>query len=101
MKRATLAEIRLMKDRGELYHNPNAPEGPELGEEFWKNAVWVEPKGTTSVHLKLDSEVFEFFKRQGKGHLTRMQNVLKAYVKAHQGATPENEDGKKSSRRAS
>jgi len=84
IKRATLAEIRQMKDRGELYHNPNAPEGPELGEDFWANAVWVEPKGTTSVHLKLDPEVFEFFKGQGKGHITRMQDVLKAYVKAHQ-----------------
>ncbi|MFN3402218.1 MAG: BrnA antitoxin family protein, partial [Ferrovibrio sp.] len=70
---------------GEFYHNPNAPEGPDLGEEFWKNAVWVEPKGTTtSVHLKLDPEVFEYFKNQGKGHITRMQDVLKAYVKAHQ-----------------
>lgn len=85
IKRATLAELRQMKDRGELYHDPKAPEGPELGEDFWTNAVWVEPKGTTSVHLKLDPEVFEFFKSQGKGHITRMQDVLKAYVKAHQG----------------
>lgn len=85
IKRATLEEIRGMKDRGELYESDKAPEGPELGDEFWKNAVWVEPKGTTSVHLKLDPEVFNYFKGQGKGHLTRMQDVLKAYVKAHQG----------------
>lgn len=84
IKRATLAELRQMKDTGELYHNPNAPEGPALPDSFWKNAVWVEPKGTTSVHLKLDPEVFDFFKGQGKGHITRMQDVLKAYVKAHQ-----------------
>jgi uncharacterized protein (DUF4415 family) len=84
IKRATLAEIRQMKDRGELYHNPNAPEGPELPDSFWEQAAWVEPKGTTSVHLKLDPDVFEFFKSQGKGHITRMQDVLKAYVKAHQ-----------------
>jgi uncharacterized protein (DUF4415 family) len=84
IKRATLAEIRAMKDRGELYHNPDAAEGPELGEEFWKNAVWQPPRGSTSVHLKLDPEVFDFFKSQGKGHITRMQDVLKAYVKAHQ-----------------
>ena len=84
-KRVSLAELRRMKDAGEIHHNPNAPEGPELGNEFWANAGWVEPKGTTSVHLKLDPEVFDYFKRQGKGHITRMQNVLKAYVKAHQG----------------
>ncbi|UJW87747.1 BrnA antitoxin family protein [Devosia sp. SL43] len=71
-----------MKDRGELYHNPDAPEGPDLPDSFWKNAVWVDPQGKTSVHLKLDPEVFFFFKQQGKGHITRMQDVLKAYVKA-------------------
>lgn len=73
-----------MKDRGELYDSSNAPEGPELGDDFWANAVLVEPQGSTSVHLKLDPEVFAFFKSQGKGHITRMQNVLKAYVRAHQ-----------------
>ena len=83
-KRVSLAELRRMKEAGEIHHNPNAPEGPELGDEFWANAVWVEPQGRTSVHLKLDPEVFDYFKRQGKGHITRMQDVLKAYVKAHQ-----------------
>ena len=83
-KRVSLAEIRRMKDAGEISHNPNAPEGPELGDEFWANAVLVEPLGRTSVHLKLEDEVFNYFKGQGKGHITRMQEVLKAYVKAHQ-----------------
>ncbi len=86
IKRATLAELRAMKERGDFYHNPDAPEGPELGEEFWKNAVLVDPQGKTSVHLKVDADVFFFFKRQGKGHITRMQDVLRAYVKAQQKA---------------
>ena len=84
IKRVSLAELRRMKDRGEIYHNPDAPEGTELGPEFWANAVLVEPQSPTSVHLKLDPEVFDYFKGQGKGHITRMQDVLKAYVKAHQ-----------------
>ncbi|HEY8575761.1 MAG TPA: BrnA antitoxin family protein [Devosia sp.] len=83
-KRISLDELRRMKDAGEIQHNPNAPEGPELGEDFWANAVLVPPRSSKSVHLKLDAEVFEFFKRQGKGHITRMQDVLKAYVKAHE-----------------
>ncbi len=82
IKRASLAEIRAMRERGELYYNPDAPEGPSLGPDFWANAEVIEPKGTTSVHLKLDTEVFDYFKQGGKGHLTRMQNVLKAYVDA-------------------
>lgn len=82
IKRYTIAQLREMRERGDYYHNPDAPEGPELGDEFWKNAVLREPLTSKSVHLKLDPEVFEFFKQQGKGHITRMQNVLSAYVKA-------------------
>lgn len=85
IKRYTLEDLRRMKDEGDFYDSHNAPDGPELGPDFWANAVWVEPQGTTSVHLKLDPEVFAYFKSQGKGHITRMQEVLKAYVKAHQG----------------
>ena len=83
MKRASLAEIWRMKEKGELFHTPNAPVGEELGPEFWAKARLVEAKRPRSVHLKLDPDVFEFFQAQGKGHLTRMQNVLKAYVNAH------------------
>ena len=51
---------------------------------FWEAAETVPPP-RTSVHLKLDPEVFAFFKQGGKGHLTRMQNVLAAYVRARRG----------------
>lgn len=81
IRRASLEEIIQMDERGELYRNPSAPEGPDLPDDFWETAVWVEP-ARRSVHLKLDAEVFDFFQRGGKGHITRMQNVLKAYVKA-------------------
>jgi len=36
-----------------------------------------------SVHLRLEQEIIAFFKSQGKGHISRMQAVLKAYVEAH------------------
>lgn len=85
MKRASLAEIKRMKEKRELFHDPKAPEGEDLGAEFWAKAEIEGPKRPRSVHLKLDPEVFEFFHTQsgGKGHLTKMQNVLKAYVSAH------------------
>lgn len=82
IRRATLDEIRQMDERGEIYRNPNAPEfDDELPEGFWDDAVLVD-YSKRSVHLKLDAEVFDFFHKGGKGHLTRMQNVLRAYVKA-------------------
>ncbi len=77
--RTTLAELK--GRRGAT--RPDAPDGPELGDTFWAHADIVEPRTKTSVHLRVDAEVLDFFKRQGKGHLTRMNAVLKAYVKAH------------------
>ena len=74
-----------MKEAGELHHDPAASEGEDLGPEFWAKAQVEGPKRSRSVHLKLDPEVFEYFLKVtgGKGHLTRMQAVLKAYVEAH------------------
>jgi hypothetical protein len=81
VERYTLAELRKMKDEGKL-----SPPGPGFREElppgFWDDAKVVNYNKPKSVHLKLDADVFDFFKAQGKGHLTRMQNVLKAYVRA-------------------
>ena len=61
--------------------------GIELDEEFWRNARIVMPtaSGKTSVHLRVDSDVLEWFKAQGKGHLTRMNAVLRAYFEAERG----------------
>jgi uncharacterized protein (DUF4415 family) len=85
IKRASLAEIRSKKEKRELFHDPSAPEGETLGAAFWAKAKVESPGKPRSVHLKLDPEVFEFYYKQsgGKGHLTKMQKVLKAYADAH------------------
>lgn len=71
-----------MADRGELERGQPVTEDAVLPAAFWEEAELVAPP-KRSVHLKLDPEVFEFFKQGGKGHLTRMQNVLAAYARAH------------------
>lgn len=50
----------------------------------WTKAELVLPESKLSVNLRLDREIVEFFKGQGRGHISRMQAVLKAYVDAHQ-----------------
>lgn len=85
MKRASLQDIRKMKDRGELVAPAQPPVAQELGEDFWADAVVTTRAAPRSVHLKLDPEVFDYFKGLGKGHLTRMQDVLSAYVRHQQG----------------
>ena len=71
-----------MREDGEDRTSADAPEAESLGAEFWKSARVVVPAGKTSVHLRLDSDVVEWFRARGKGHLTRMNAVLRAYVEA-------------------
>lgn len=84
MKKSSLQDIKEMRAKGELFHDENAAEGESLGAEFWSKARIEAPRKRRSVHLKLDPEVFDFFLAEtgGKGHLTRMQAVLKAYAEA-------------------
>lgn len=84
----SLDEARRRIDAGDYYFDPDAPVGPDLPDSFWEEAVIEGPRRTRPVHLKLDAEVFDFFHAEagGKGHITRMQNVLKSYVKARKAA---------------
>ena len=49
----------------------------------WTKAKLILPRAKTSVHLRLEQEIIDFFKEQGSGHIARMQAVLKSYVDAH------------------
>jgi uncharacterized protein (DUF4415 family) len=51
-------------------------------EPDWTRAELVLPRPRQSIHLRLEPEVVDFFKDGGKGHITRMQAVLRAYVDA-------------------
>jgi len=87
--RFSLDEIKQMRAKGLTRATlADAPE-IELDEDFWRNAAIVDnaPPRKTSVHLRVDPETFEFFRAGGKGHLTRMAKVLKAYAESH-GAPP-------------
>ena len=78
----SLSEIGALREQGKDRTSADALESESLGAEFWKSARVVMPAGKTSVHLRLDSDVVEWFRARGKGHLTRMNAVLRAYVEA-------------------
>jgi uncharacterized protein (DUF4415 family) len=73
-------------ERSEGRTSPHASEAESLDADFWDSAHVVMPGGKTSVHLRLDTDVVVWFKAKGKGHLTRMNAVLKAYVEAQKQA---------------
>ena len=83
MERYSWAEIIAMNERGDVV--PTSPDAPtaELDDEFWQNARVVMPSGKSSIHLRVDTDVLDWFKAQGKGHLTRMNAVLRSYVQAN------------------
>lgn len=57
---------------------------PEITDEMWKNAVTMQPDDwqKRQLTLRLDPDIVDFFKAQGKGYQTRMNAVLRVYVDA-------------------
>jgi uncharacterized protein (DUF4415 family) len=46
------------------------------------------PPGKSSVHLRLDTDVLEWFKAQGRDHLSRMNAVLRSFMEAQKQHRP-------------
>ena len=55
---------------------------PELGSEFWSKAALVLPEPKTAISIRVDGDVLEWFKSQGRGYQSLMNAVLKSYVDA-------------------
>jgi uncharacterized protein (DUF4415 family) len=81
-KHYSRSDLAAMNAKGEVRATPaDAPE-IELDKAFWDKARIVEmrPCRKASVHLRLDSDTLAFYRSAGRGHLTRMANILKAYA---------------------
>jgi uncharacterized protein (DUF4415 family) len=59
------------------------PDVRPTDEAFWKDAkvVWPTPKGI--VTMRLDADLLTWF-RQQRGYQTRINAILRAYMKAHE-----------------
>ncbi len=57
---------------------------PVADEEWFRTAVFAVP-AKTAMSIRVDGDVLEWFRSQGKGWQTRMNGVLRAYAKAHGG----------------
>lgn len=97
--RTTSAELANLEDRSDwkrvealtdadieraIAHDPDA--APILDEAFWRNAKILDPRhGKSTITMRVDEDVLEFFKRGGSGYQSRMNAVLRAYVYARRG----------------
>ena len=82
--KSDLARIDALKDEEIDYSE--IPDLSALGEEFWAKAVVKRAEPKAQVTLRLDREVLDWFKAQGKGYQTRINAVLRAYKEARGGA---------------
>ena len=82
IKTHSLEELRALRDSGETRTKTTEVVAIEMAEGFWDDAELIIPSSKTPVSIRVDSDVLEFFKAQGKGHLTRMHAVLRSYVEA-------------------
>ncbi len=63
---------------------------PELDDHFWANAKMITPITKQAVSIRLDSDILDWFKSQGKGYQSTINNVLRTYVN-HQQTTSKSE----------
>ena len=57
--RHSLSEVSALRELGQDQTRPAAPEAESPGAEFWKSARVAMPTGKTSVHVRLDCDVWE------------------------------------------
>ncbi len=53
---------------------------PELDDNFWRSAKVMAPIAKKAVSIRLDSDILDWFKSQGKGYQSTINNVLRTYV---------------------
>ncbi|HVA76393.1 MAG TPA: BrnA antitoxin family protein [Candidatus Binataceae bacterium] len=78
------ARVNALTDREieeAIASDPDA--APILDAEWFRNAKLVIPERKVPVSLRIDREILEWFKRQGRGYQSRMHAVLAAYYRAH------------------
>ena len=77
--RADLSRIRRVTDAEIRRTSP--PELANLPADFWDEAEVVAPTAKRAISLRLDEDVLDWFRRSGPRYQTRMNAVLRMYVK--------------------
>jgi uncharacterized protein (DUF4415 family) len=60
------------------------PEAHPTNEDFWKEAKVVMPKPKETMTIRIDADVLEWFRKQGRGYQTRINAILRSYMRAHE-----------------
>lgn len=58
------------------------PDWRDVPRDWYRGAEAVMPRGKVPVSIRLDADLVEFFRGQGRGWQTRINAVLRAYADA-------------------
>ena len=79
----TLKRLDAMKDEA-IDYSDVPPLSPEMfAQALVQKGLQSAPR-KAQITLRLDEDVLEWFRNQGKGYQTRINEILKAYKKAHE-----------------
>ena len=62
-------------------------DAPEITPEMFAKAIvrrGLKPRTKTQLTLRVDSDVLEWYKKQGRGYQTKINMLLRAYMQEHQ-----------------
>ena len=81
MRKQSKTNVKRLKDM--VDDNINLEDIPELDDDFFNEAQLQLPT-KQSVTIRMDSDVLVWFKSQGKGYQTRINQLLRRYMENHQ-----------------
>lgn len=73
-----LQELQAIKDE-----DIDTSDIPELGDDFWEGAEVRLPATKEALSLRVDQDVVDWFRSQGRGYQTKMNAVLRTFYEAH------------------
>ena len=80
--RTDLARLKAMSE-AELEQSIAAdPDWRDVPRDWYKGAEAVMPRPKVPISIRLDADLVDFFRNQGRGWQTRMNAVLRAYADA-------------------
>ena len=62
-------------------------DAPEITPEMFAKAIvrrGLKPRTKTQLTLRVDTDVLEWYKKQGRGYQTKINMLLRAYMQEHQ-----------------
>ena len=77
--RANLTRLRRVSEREIMDTSPE--ELADLPADFWDDADLVAPVAKRAISLRVDEDVLDWFRSMGPRYQTRMNAVLRAYMK--------------------